>query len=556
MGSVYKAEHTTLGKLVAVKVLRTDLLANEITVKRFDQEARTTGKLAHPNLVSVHDYGVADDGAPYLVMDYVEGRGLAEIIKAERRVEFKRVIEIFMQLCDALAWAHSNSVLHRDLKPGNIIVRQGRDGGDWVKIVDFGIAKFLSSVQGEQCLTLNGEVCGSPLYMSPEQCMGHRLDARSDIYALACVMYEALTGSPPFAGESPMQTMYMHIHEPAARFGSQFKHIPAALEAIVLHALEKNVEDRYQSMLEMKADLQQVKDGERPHRARPQRWFNRKEVRNRLILYPSALMLGCWLGVSAGILHSFDTLLRPSPWKKLSNTAVAQMREGNTDLAEHFYLKALGIAQAQQASDTEKANIVAGLADLYLGLSTSEGGSKSRQTQALREFECAASMATHDRRLLGYVLEREGDCLYNMGLYGKAEDTYERALSVRSEGAETYEITVVLMKMGKNLLAEGDFAKAKPLLIRCSAMQQRVIKGVHPDTSTCLSLLGQVYEAENQLQDADKAYKEAIEEREKLSGTQTRMLQSMLKERADVLRKLGQAAKAKKLDERLEAIAQ
>ena len=168
--------------------------------------------------------------------------------------------------CEAMAYAHRKSVIHRDIKPDNIILTRRSDSGDFVKLVDFGIAKVLPSEQKQtQNLTQTGEIFGSPLYMSPEQCMGNKVDARSDIYAFGCVMYEALTGSPPFAGDNPIRTILKHINEqpkPISKLPQDYK-VPADLESVIMHCLEKDPADRYQNADELLKDLEAIRDGKR-----------------------------------------------------------------------------------------------------------------------------------------------------------------------------------------------------------------------------------------------------------------------------------------------------
>jgi serine/threonine-protein kinase len=214
MSVVYKARHTLRKNLVAVKMLLPHMLLSSTNLKRFQQAAQAASALSHPNLITVHDLGLTPYGMPYLVMEYIEGCGLSDLIKREGRISPARCLDILIDACDASSVAHEKGIIHRDLKPSNIMIAVSGDGTEQVKIVDFGIAKLLPTGGEEaQRLTQTGELFGSPLYMSPEQCLSRPLDARSDVYLLGCVMYEALTGSPPLAGGSIMETMYKHMHE-------------------------------------------------------------------------------------------------------------------------------------------------------------------------------------------------------------------------------------------------------------------------------------------------------------------------------------------------------
>lgn len=250
MGHVYRVQQVSLGKEFALKVLDARSLS-DVTVRRFHQEARTTSQLQHPNLVEVHDFGVLNETQPYLVMDLIEGESLAETLKRKGALPVDYVIPLAIQVSFGLMYAHTQGVVHRDVKPGNIMLlqpdKQAAEGT--VKVVDFGIAKLTQSEDGEiQALTRTGEIFGSPIYMSPEQCKGTGVDKRSDIYSLGCVLFECLTGSPPFFGDSAMSTMMKRLSEEpvSLKEGSFGREFPPALEVIIrkMLAVEPNV--RYQ----------------------------------------------------------------------------------------------------------------------------------------------------------------------------------------------------------------------------------------------------------------------------------------------------------------------
>jgi len=269
MGYVYKVKDKRKNQVVAVKVVRPELATDERAVKRFEQEAEAAMGLLHPNLVPVYGQGVTADGAPYLVMEYQEGTPLDKVLKQEKCIAAERAVDIFMQICDALEHAHAKGIVHRDLKPSNIVLTKTKGNKDLVRIVDFGIAKVLAGAESRETfdLTNTGDLFGSPSYMSPEQCMGYRLDARSDVYSLGCVMYEMLSGQPPFVSDNPVQTIVKHLSDiPQRLVGPQAssKDIPATLESLVFRCLEKDPRNRYQSMQQLHADLSNIQTGERP----------------------------------------------------------------------------------------------------------------------------------------------------------------------------------------------------------------------------------------------------------------------------------------------------
>lgn len=258
MGVVYKVRHLILGRDFAIKVIHPYLAADARNRRRFQREAQAASRLTHPNLATVFDWDIMEDGRPYLVMYYIDGVKLSELIKVRETVDSLTWLSIFMQMCDALSHAHDSGVLHRDLKPGNVILSTNEDTKNFVKIVDFGIAKILSpSPQDVKDVTKTGEVFGSPYYMSPEQCLGRQLDIRSDIYQLGVVMYECFTGLCPFYGASLYDTMSMHVNNrpPTFKDSDHFNNSSFELEQIVMKCLSKQPEERYQSMRSLKRAL-------------------------------------------------------------------------------------------------------------------------------------------------------------------------------------------------------------------------------------------------------------------------------------------------------------
>ncbi len=253
MGAVYRVRHMLLNVELALKTLDTQRIGDSVSARRFQTEAKAAFSLTHPNLVKVHDSGVFEDGQPFLVMDLVQGKTLQTLIKERGRLPLNEIASIFAQLCFGLAHAHHQQVVHRDIKPANIMLVDGlslKEEGS-VKILDFGIAKIVNADRGEiQTLTQTGEVFGSPLYMSPEQCSGEAIDQRSDVYSLGCVLFEALTGTPPLVGNNALRTMMLHVNDSApslkeATLGSQF---PEELEKIVEKMLAKSPGDRYSDL--------------------------------------------------------------------------------------------------------------------------------------------------------------------------------------------------------------------------------------------------------------------------------------------------------------------
>jgi serine/threonine protein kinase len=259
MGSVWQVRDRQINKTLAIKVLRPELAADRIAVKRFEQEVQAASFLTQVNLVAVYGSGKTSTDCPFLIMDYLEGKNLAELLQEEVILPVEKTLEITSQICEALIHAHAKGIVHRDLKPSNIIITSD----NVVKIVDFGIAKVMPSVKEQtQDLTQTGELFGSPLYMSPEQCCGESIDSRSDIYSLGCIIYEMLAGKPAFAAENPIKTILKQITEKPKPLSKEL--IPANIHIILERCLEKDPNERYWSCQELAQDINAVLEGGQP----------------------------------------------------------------------------------------------------------------------------------------------------------------------------------------------------------------------------------------------------------------------------------------------------
>jgi serine/threonine protein kinase len=260
MAVIYKAKNRKTGRLVAIKKMLASSLT-ETAFLRFQQEAKAITSLRHPNIIMVHEFGVAEDGEPFMVMDFIEGSNLGDLIKSKGSLSVDESMHRFIQLCDALQHAHAAGVLHRDLKPGNVMLSSADGSFADARLVDFGIAKLMAK-EGEEAekLTMTGQLFGSPPYMSPEQCRGFGLDARTDIYSMGCVMFEALTGRVPIRGQSVLETIMMQVSEPAPSMKEVCpeKEFPPILENIIAKALAKDPNDRYQTMRELMVALMEA----------------------------------------------------------------------------------------------------------------------------------------------------------------------------------------------------------------------------------------------------------------------------------------------------------
>jgi eukaryotic-like serine/threonine-protein kinase len=280
MAEVYRARDIRLDRIVAIKTLRADLARDQIFQARFRREAQSAASLNHPSIVAVYDTG--EDMAtgvpvPYIVMEYVDGRTVRDLLQDGHRLLPERSLEIIDGVLRALDYSHQAGIVHRDIKPGNVMVTRKGD----VKVMDFGIARAMSDAQAT--MTQTAQVIGTAQYLSPEQARGERVDSRSDLYSTGCLLYELLTGRPPFTGDSPVAIAYQHVRENPVPPSRVDPDVPPWADAIVLKAMAKSPDDRYQTAAEMRADLQRAASG-MPLAAGP--------PPTRLDMYPATQRMG------------------------------------------------------------------------------------------------------------------------------------------------------------------------------------------------------------------------------------------------------------------------
>lgn len=260
LGVVYRASSTADGSTkYAIKVLTDEFSSDERAVQRFKREAKAAGALDHPNIVKMIEFDCTENGSYYIVMELVEGKTLRRVIRRSGPLPYEKAIPIFIQVLDGLEHFHERGLVHRDIKPSNIILANFGTASETVKIVDFGLVRHIDADKAkEEKVTLEGYVTGTPAYMSPEQCLGGQVDARSDIYSLGCVMFRTLTGLAPVPGATPRETMTNQVQRSSLSFDRAPPHIelPETLKDIIRTALAKEPELRYQCADEMRRALQ------------------------------------------------------------------------------------------------------------------------------------------------------------------------------------------------------------------------------------------------------------------------------------------------------------
>jgi serine/threonine-protein kinase len=257
MGLIFKAEQKRIKRHVAVKLLSPDHISNEVSIQRLQREATAMANLKHPHIATVFDMVISNDAHPWLIMELIEGTSLKTILQSDGKVSPERVVNIFLQVADAMDYAHANGLIHRDLKPDNIMLTLEYTG-DYVKVVDFGIAKIVDAEPGEQSLTAQGQSMGSPFYMSPEQCSHQSApDFRSDVYSLGVIMYECLTGVLPIKANSLLEIAWLKSNEPPKPFPPELK-AWTKLETLTLACLAADPEKRPQTMAQVRDSLAQI----------------------------------------------------------------------------------------------------------------------------------------------------------------------------------------------------------------------------------------------------------------------------------------------------------
>lgn len=349
MGVVYRCRHTIIDKKVAMKVLRADMARNEEVTERFLNEARSASSIGNPHIIDISDFGRLPDGATYFIMEFLTGTSLADLVGPREPVSPPRAAHIILQLTEGLAAAHDAGIVHRDLKPDNIFLVKRGSRDDFVKILDFGIAKASTN---DTRLTQAGQVFGTPHYMSPEQASGSPVDLRSDVYAVGVILYELCTGQLPFDADNFMAILTQHMYKsplPPSLIDGLV--LPPGLEAVILRCLAKEPGERYQTMTELGEDIERVFSGTLPVASRdmrgmtdsygsPEEYFERRSGlgsmppppnKPNLLLYAS---VGALAALAAGTAVYLATRSSPPPTVEPEPSAAPAVRSSATKTEE------------------------------------------------------------------------------------------------------------------------------------------------------------------------------------------------------------------------------
>jgi serine/threonine-protein kinase len=389
MAEVHRGRDLRLGREVAVKVLRSDLARDPSFQVRFRREAQASASLNHPAIVAVYDTGedrTSTGATPYIVMEYVEGETLRDVLRREGRLSPERAMSLSADICGALDFSHRNGIVHRDVKPGNVMITpQGT-----VKVMDFGIARAVSD--SAATMTSTAAVIGTAQYLSPEQARGESVDARSDVYSVGCMLYELVTGAPPFTGDSPVAVAYQHVREDPKLPSSINPAIPPELDAILLKAMSKNPANRYQSAAEMRNDLLRALAGQRVE-ATPVMGDAEKTT----ILAATRAPYGAGYGTGYGDDDAWDDDEQERRRRRRRLIAIVSV------LAVLLIGGAIAVAVAMSGNDPETPTVQQVPVPTVVGLP--EAGARQAITDAGLVVGTVTPRETGDRAQVGTVLE-------------------------------------------------------------------------------------------------------------------------------------------------------
>lgn len=553
MSVVYKARNKAVGSIVAVKTLKHDLVSDEELFARFCQEAKAVQLLIHPHIVSVHEFGVMLNGQPFIVMDFLSGQTLADTLDDLGRLPVKRTLKIFIEVCDALSHAHQHKIIHRDIKPGNIMLTQTSSEEDFVKLFDFGFAKLLpqNGVYIQQ-LTQTGDVLGTPLYMSPEQSKGKPLDSRSDIYSVGCVMYEALTGKAPLVGENVLDTMQKQINEIPESLDAARPdlYIPDPLTTILFRTLEKDPDNRYQSMNDLKRDLELIYSGLSGKATVIPGMLPGLAKLKQMPPEPAFQIRTSTIVILCGILFVVSSI-----WalcNSLGRSVPSWVVPGEDSESKSSRSARQGSAIPSYSGDS---NIV--------WAKYRQAGLQALERQDYTEAEELLGMALRVADKTDGVEGHIATSLVDMAkIYVKedklsdAEKACSRALTIRHQMHETNErpIADIFSTEAEVYLARDDFKNADSSLEKALAIQVRELGPTHQDVATTTNQLGVAAEGEKDYPRAEAYYKQALAIRTSVLGPSNVAVSQTLSDYARLLKAMNRLAESQKIELRANAI--
>lgn len=499
MSVVYKARQLLIDRVVALKILSSAAIGGDAGIKRFQNEARLTSLLDHPNIIKTLSFGISTDSRPYLILEYLQGRTLADELDGSKQLTLQRFRDVFIPALNALAHAHESAVIHRDIKPSNIFLSQDANGIEVVKVLDFGIAKDTDSTSNA-ALTRTGVILGSPAYMSPEQCQGKMVDQRSDIYALACVMYESLTGKPLFAADSPMELMRQHCLKPPPTVAQLTKqiNIDERLARIVLAALAKDPAARPQSATEFASALIEALDGVTLDKVpkllnKTQSWTRQPHI---LLWTFGSIILFSICAVT------YHLVSRNTDKQRQDIQQLVSRKTSKPNIALTHKRASL----EQQLARAERSQDQAAIIDSLDKLADYEGEMRDYQAQeiwAKRALELKKKRFKNAKPLLLATLDRLHDCLSKQEKNAESEAVLEESLEIcrTSNIAAENEILVLLHIIPLCIrLKEND--KAEQYCHRAISLSNKYLPKGDRDIGRAEIGLAQIYRNEHKANEA------------------------------------------------------
>jgi serine/threonine protein kinase/Tfp pilus assembly protein PilF len=539
---IYKAKQKPLNRLVAIKILHGHLAGDPEKVKRFKREAEAATKLVHENVGSVFDYGLLPEGQPYMVMEYLQGITLQDVLKRDQRMPLDKAVEVFRQVCHGLALAHDRNIVHRDVKPSNIYMV---DDESQVKILDFGLAKLLASDESVNSISLTqtGQTIGTPSYMSPEQCTGFPLDSRSDLYSVGCVMFEMLTGKRAFEGRNLFETMSQQINiDVSFEAAGAAQTVPVDLQLVVMKALAKNPQERYQTAKELDAALEEVLDRLRGNGRgillpRLQAFVQKhRRAARKLTREPMIAVVVLMSVVLAGV----------AGWRLFSDNSSADVPVSpaisyNRDMAE-------GQRKFDKTRFDEAAQAFAQAAKQ--SVSFGEGDSRhiaalAKQAEALKRCGNASAALAVEQQIIGikqrYTGVMYGDETQNALRIAVCE---KRLKADAGDKAAANELCGLRNNQAQLMLTHSRFEEAENQLQRALKLERATAGMGTAAYATTVSNLAYIYSNNNENEKAEALYKEALALREKLFAPADPSIARSLRNLGDFYLKQGQFEKA------------
>ncbi len=507
MSRVYKARQKLLDRIVAVKILSHFQIAECKDFERFQQEAKYASKIHHPNIAKTISFGVTEAGQPYLIMEFVEGISLAEELNQNGRLSLGKFRSIFLPLLSALAQTHSEGIVHRDLKSGNIMLCKTDSGEDSVKLVDFGIAKAIAQkVDSTRRLTKSGALIGSPAYMSPEQCLNVSLDGRSDLYSLACIMYETLTGFPPFSGNSPLEVMQKQSEKarPTAAELCHMVDIPAELAEVIIWGLAKNPDQRPVNASAWASKLSIVLEGYDLEKVpvlrttRLQKIFSKRQV--------TVLICACSL-IGALFVMRIEFKLKTQIVGSEAASVLAKSKH-NKLVADTFYEGLL--EKAEKEGDQSK--ITKFLDKLVERYTTTDQYLKAAPL-AKRCLEIREEASDHNDIEISTRLFDLAELYRAQGKYAEAEPLYKRCLEMKEKklGLKQLESTRCLVSLADNYMSQAKHNDALTLYKQCLKIKETSLGPTHPEVGDLVLVLANLYKIQHKQALAEPLYKRCIQ---------------------------------------------